>query len=81
MNSNDPRSNSQARYTNETRISEILDNLILGNHGASKGIDEISSNYTSSREVYDRSTTIANICFSTVITENFLNDPDPRIMA
>jgi hypothetical protein len=30
--------------------------------------------------VYDRSTTIANICFSIVIAENFINDPDPKIM-
>jgi hypothetical protein len=31
--------------------------------------------------VYDRSTTIANLCFSTVIAENFINDPNPKIMA
>jgi hypothetical protein len=67
-------------YTNETKISEIPDNLILGNHEASKGIEKISINYTSSGKVYDRSTTIANICFSTVIVENFLNNPDPKIM-
>jgi hypothetical protein len=34
-NANNPQSSSQARYTNETRISEIPDNLILG-------IDKIS---------------------------------------
>jgi hypothetical protein len=53
----------------------------LGNHEASKGIEESSINYTSSREVYDCSITIANLCFSTVIGENFLNDPDPKTMA
>jgi hypothetical protein len=37
-------------------------------------------NYTSSREVYDRSTTIVNPCFSTVIAENFLADLDPKTM-
>jgi hypothetical protein len=68
-------------YTNETRISGIPDNLVLGNYEASKGIKEISINYTSSKEVYGRSTTIANLCFSTVITENFLNDPNPKTMA
>jgi hypothetical protein len=79
-NANNPQSSSQARYINETRISEIPDNLVLGNHEASKGIKEISINYTSSRELYDRSTTIANICFSTIIAKNFLNDPNPKSM-
>jgi hypothetical protein len=53
----------------------------LGNHEASKGIEEISINYTSSGEVYDYRTTIANLWFSTVIAENFVNDPDPMTMA
>jgi hypothetical protein len=80
LNANDLQSSSQACYTNGTRISEILDNLVLGNHEASKGIEEISINYTSSGKVYDRNTTIANICFSIIIVENFLNDPDPKTM-
>jgi hypothetical protein len=80
MNKNDPQSSFQARYKNETRMSEITDNLVLENHEASKGIEEISINYISSRKVYDRSTTIANLCFSTVIAENFLNDKDPKTM-
>jgi hypothetical protein len=53
----------------------------LGNHETSKGIEEISINYTSSGKKYDRNTTIADLCFSTIITENFLNDPDPNTMA
>jgi hypothetical protein len=44
-------------------------------------IEEIFINYTNSREVYDRSTTITNIYFSTVIAEGFLNDLDPKTMA
>jgi hypothetical protein len=32
INANDPQSSSKARYINEIRISEIPDNLILGNH-------------------------------------------------
>jgi hypothetical protein len=52
----------------------------LGNHEASKRIEEISINYTSSRKMYDCSTTITNLCFSTVIAENFLNDLDPKTM-
>jgi hypothetical protein len=31
--------------------------------------------------VYDRSTTIVNPCFSTIIAENFLANPDPKTMA
>jgi hypothetical protein len=77
-NANDPQFSSQACYTNETIIFEIPDNLILGSHEASKGIEEISINYSSSGEVYDHSTTIANLCFSIVIAENFINDPDPK---
>jgi hypothetical protein len=38
-------------------------------------------NYTSSAEVYDRSTTIVNPYFSTILAENFLVDPGPRTMA
>jgi hypothetical protein len=53
----------------------------LGNHDTSTGIQEISINYTSSGEVYDRSTTIVNPCFSTIIDENFLANPDPKTMA
>jgi hypothetical protein len=31
--------------------------------------------------VFDRSATIVNPCFTTVIAENFLADPDPKTMA
>jgi hypothetical protein len=79
-NANDSQSSSQARYINETRPSEVPNNLVLGNHEASKGIEKNSINYTSSREVYDHSTTIANLYFSTIIAENLLNDPDPKTM-
>jgi hypothetical protein len=77
-NVDDPPSSSQARYTNGTRTSEIPDNLVLGNHEASKGIEEISINYASSGKVYDRNTTIADLCFSTTIAKSFLEDPDPK---
>jgi hypothetical protein len=81
VNTDDLQSSSQARYINEAGTSEVPDNLILGNHEASKGMEENSITYTSSGDVYDRSATIVNICFSTVIAENFLNDLDPKIMA
>jgi hypothetical protein len=61
--------------------TKVPNNLILGNHEASKEMKEIFINSTSSREVYDRSTTIANLCFSTVIAENFINNPHPKTMA
>jgi hypothetical protein len=49
-NGDDLQSSSQPRYINETRTSEIPDNLVLGNHETSKGIEEISINYTSSKK-------------------------------
>jgi hypothetical protein len=76
------QSSTQARYRNENAsTSENPDDLILGNYETSTGIQEISINYTSFREVYDCSTTIVNTCFSTIIAENFLIDPDPKTMA
>jgi hypothetical protein len=77
-NADDPQSSSLAHYINETRTSKIPDNLVLEYHKMSKRIEEISINYTSSEKVYDRNTTIADLCFSTIIAENFLNDPDPK---
>jgi hypothetical protein len=79
-NANDPQSSFQARYTNETRTSKISDNLILENHDALKGIEEISINYTSSKKVYDHNTTIADLYYSTIIAKSFLNNPDLKTM-
>jgi hypothetical protein len=77
-----PQSSTQARYRNENvSTSENPDDLILGNHETSTGIQEISINYTSFREVYNCSTTNINPCFSTINAENFLVDPDPRTKA
>jgi hypothetical protein len=68
-------------YRNENAsTSENPDALVLGNHETSTGIQEIFINYTNSREVYDHNTTIVNACFSTIIAENFLSDPDPKTM-
>jgi hypothetical protein len=78
---NDPRSRSQARYTNEVVASKVSEDLVLENHEALKGIEDFFINYTSSEEVYDRNTIIANLCFSTVIAENLLNDPYPKTMS
>jgi hypothetical protein len=79
-NTDDPQSSSQARYINLTRTSKISDNLVLGNHEASKGIEENFINYTSSEKVYDCNTIIADLCFTTIIAKKFLNDLDPKTM-
>jgi hypothetical protein len=80
-NADDPQSSSQARYTNETRTSKIPDNLVLGNHVALKGKEEISINYASSGKVYDHNTTITDLYFSTIIAKSFLNDPGHKTVA
>jgi hypothetical protein len=68
-----PQSSTQAPYRHENpSTSENLDDLVLGNHETSTGIQEISVNYTSFGEVYDHSTIIVNPCFSTIIAKNFL---------
>jgi hypothetical protein len=65
---NIPQSSTQARYRNENASTlKNLDDLVLGNHETSTGIQEIFINYTSSGEVYDHSTTIVNTYFSTII--------------
>jgi hypothetical protein len=47
-----PQSSTQACYRNKNASkSENLDDLVLGNHEISIGIQEISINYTSSGEV------------------------------
>jgi hypothetical protein len=53
----------------------------LGNHEESNGIEDIFINYTSSREVYNHSTTIINSTFSTIIVESVLVNLDPKTMA
>jgi hypothetical protein len=79
---NMPQSSTRARYINENAsTSENSDTLVLGNHEESNGIEEISINYTTSEEVYDRSTTIVNSSFATIIAENVLANLDPKTMA
>jgi hypothetical protein len=60
--------------------SEDSDSLVLGNHDEIHGVQEISINYTSFRELFDPTTMVVNSCFSTMVT-NLLNDPDPKTMA
>jgi hypothetical protein len=64
----------------QTGGSEDPDSLVLGNHDEFHGVQEISINYTSSGELLDRTTTVVNSCFSTMVAD-LLNDPDPKTMA
>jgi hypothetical protein len=45
------------------------------------GVQEISINYTSSGELYDRKNTVVNSCFSSIMDGNLLSDLDPKSMA
>jgi hypothetical protein len=64
----------------QARGLEDPDFLILGNHDEFHGVEEISINYTSSGELLDRNTMVANSCLSTMVAD-LLNDPDPKTMA
>jgi hypothetical protein len=73
VNINIIQSSTQVRYINETaRTLKIPHTLVLGNHEALNGIEEISINYNSFEEVYDHSSTIVNSNFSTMIAKESL---------
>jgi hypothetical protein len=59
---------------------EDFDSLILENHDEFHGVQEIFINYTSFRELFDRTTMVVNSCFSTMVAD-LLNDPNPKTMA
>jgi hypothetical protein len=80
VDNNIPQSSTQACYINENASTSENYDLVLENHETSTGTQEISINYTSSGEVYDSSTIIVNPCFSTILAENFLADPDSKTM-
>jgi hypothetical protein len=76
-----PQSSTQARYRKgNASTSKNPNAVVLRNHETSTDIQEISINYTSFGEVYNRSTTIVNPCLSTIIVKNYLVDPDPKTM-
>jgi hypothetical protein len=60
--------------------SEDPDSLVLGNYDEIHRVQEISINYTSSGELFDRTTMVVNSCFSTMVAD-LLNVPDPKTMA
>jgi hypothetical protein len=65
--------------TEHTGGSEDPDSLVLGNHDEFHGVEKISINYTSFRELLDRTTMVINSYFSTMIAD-LLNDPNPMTM-
>jgi hypothetical protein len=67
------------RTTEQAGGSKDPDSLVLGNHDEFYGMQEISINYTSSGELCDRTTTVVNLCFSTMVADH-LNDPEPKTM-
>jgi hypothetical protein len=75
-----PRPNPPVHTIEQVGGSEDIDCLILGNHDEFHGVQEISINYTSFRELLDRTTMVVNSCFSTMVAD-LLNDPDPKTMA
>jgi hypothetical protein len=75
-----PRPSPHVYITEQARRSEDPDSLVLENHDEFHGVQEISINYTSSRELLDCTTMVVNSCFSTMVTD-LLNDPDPKTMA
>jgi hypothetical protein len=56
------------------------DSLVLENYNEFYGVQKIYINYTSSGELLDRTTTVVNSCFSTMVAD-LLNDHNPKIMA
>jgi hypothetical protein len=64
----------------QTERLEDFDSLILENHDEFHGVQEIFINYTSFRELFDRTTMVVNSCFSTMVAD-LLNDPNPKTMA
>jgi hypothetical protein len=74
-----PQTSPHVHTIEQAGGSEDLDSPVLGNHDEFHGMQEISINYTSSEELFDRTTTIVNSCFSTMVVD-LLNDPDPKTM-
>jgi hypothetical protein len=75
-----PQPSPHVHTTEQAGRSKDPDSLVLENHDEFYGVQEIFINYSSSEELLDRTTTIVNSCFSTMVTD-LLNDPDPKTMA
>ena len=75
-----PQTSSQVHTIDDAGTSEQTESPVLRNHEELHGVQEISINYTSYGELYDRKTTVVNSCFSSIIAGNLLIDPDPKSM-
>jgi hypothetical protein len=75
-----PRPNPHVYTIKQAGGSKDNDSLVLGNHDEFYGVQEIFINYTSFGDIFDRTTTVVNSCFSTMVAD-LLNDHDPKTMA
>jgi hypothetical protein len=75
-----PRPNPHVHTIKQAGGSEDADSLVLGNSDEIHGVQEISINYTISKELFDCTTMVVNSCFS-IMVDDLLNDPDPKTMA
>jgi hypothetical protein len=75
-----PQSSPPVHTIEQAKGSKDPDSLVLGNHYEIHVVQEISINYTSSRELFDCTTTFVNSCFSTMVVD-LINDPNPKTMA
>jgi hypothetical protein len=74
-----PRPSPHVHTIGQARGSEGPDSLVLGNHDEFHRVQEISINYTSFGELFDFTTMVVNLCFSTMVV-GLLNDPDSKTM-
>jgi hypothetical protein len=74
-----PRPSPHVHTIEQAGWSEDPDSLVLENHDEFYGVQEISINYTSSGELFDRTTMVVNSCFPTMAAD-LLNDPNHKTM-
>jgi hypothetical protein len=77
VNMINPRPNPHVHTIEQTGGSV---SFILENHDEFHGVQEISINYISLGELFDRTKMVINSCFLTMVAD-LLNDPDPKTMA
>jgi hypothetical protein len=76
-----PQTSTHVHNSDAVGTSEHPVSTLPVNQEDFHGVQEISINYTSSGELYDRKNTVINSCFSSIIVGNLLSDPDPKYMA
>jgi hypothetical protein len=75
-----PQTSTIVHNSDVAGTSEHPEPILPMNQEELHGVQEISINYTSSGELYDRKNTVVNACFSSIIANNLLSDPDPKSM-